>query len=177
MKVAVASDHRGVKIRPRVIEIVRHLGHEPVDYGVDHPSPVDYPDVAFTVARTIVDGKCDCGILLCGTGVGMAIAANKVPGIIAATCHDEITTELSRRHNDANILCLSAELLGERTIERAIEIFLTTEFEGGRHARRLNKIRQYEQGRKPPEMPLLDSAEGKARQQVAGKEQRGRAAL
>ena len=152
MKVAVASDHRGVQMRPRVIEIVRNLGHEPIDYGVDSPTPVDYPDVAFTVARAIVEGECDCGILLCGTGVGMAIAANKVPGIIAATCHDEITTELSRRHNDANILCLSAELLGERIVERIIEIFLTTEFEGGRHSRRLNKIRQYEQGRSLPQI-------------------------
>jgi len=156
MKVAVGCDHRGVRLRARVIDVIKRLGHEPVIFGAEGPEPVDYPDVAFRVARAVADGECDRAVLLCGTGIGMAIAANKVPGIIAATCHDDITTELSRRHNDANVLCLSAELLSENLVDRIVEIFLTAEFEGGRHERRLNKIREYEKGRKLPELPESD---------------------
>src|SRR5262249_21988969 len=104
----------------------------------------DYPDFAFRVAHAVSDGAADRGILVCGTGIGMCIAANKVAGVRAAPCHDSITAEMSRRHNNANVLCLSADLLGEELIERMVKIWLETEFENGRHARRVEKIQRYE---------------------------------
>ncbi len=106
---------------------------------------VDYPDFAFHVARSVGDGAAERGILICGTGIGMCIAANKVNGVRAAPCHDSITAEVCRRHNDANVLCLSADLLGEQLIERMVRIWLDTDFEGGRHARRIDKINKFEE--------------------------------
>jgi ribose 5-phosphate isomerase B len=140
MRIAVGSDHRGFSIRANIIELVRRLGHEPIDAGTFSPDAIDYPDIAADVAHRISRGEVDRGILICGTGIGMCIAANKVPGVRAAPCHDDLTAELSRRHNDANVLCLSADLLGEKLIDRMIEIWLSTPFEGGRHARRVEKI-------------------------------------
>ncbi len=140
MRIAVGSDHRGYHVRPRVIRFLESLGHEVIDVGATTSDPVDYPDVAEQVARRVSQGEVDRGILICGTGLGMCIAANKVPGIRAAACHDDLTAEMSRRHNDANVLCLSADLLGERLIDHMIEIWLNTPFEGGRHARRVEKI-------------------------------------
>jgi len=140
MRIAIGTDHRGFSIRPKVLELVQRLGHEVVEVGEFLPEGVDFPDIAFDVARKVSRGEVDRGILICGTGLGMCIAANKIAGVRAAPCHDDITAELSRRHNDANILCLSADLLGERLIDRMIEIWLNTPFEGGRHARRIDKI-------------------------------------
>jgi ribose 5-phosphate isomerase B len=101
---------------------------------------VDYPDVAWLVAESVSRGEVDRGILICGTGLGMCIAANKVAGVRAAPCHDDLTAEMSRRHNDLNVLCLSADLLGEKLIDRMVQIWLDTPFESGRHARRVAKI-------------------------------------
>jgi ribose 5-phosphate isomerase B len=115
-----------------------------VDVGTFSPDAVDYPDIAAEVAHKVSRKEVDRGILMCGTGLGMCIAANKVPGVRAAPCHDDITAEMSRRHNDANVLCLSGDLLGERLIDRMIEIWLGAPFEGGRHARRVNKITDLE---------------------------------
>ena len=140
MRIAVGTDHRGFPIRSKVIELVKQLGHEVVDVGAFSPDAVDYPDVAADVAHRVSRGEVDRGILVCGTGLGMCIAANKVPGVRAAPCHDDITAEMSRRHNDSNVLCLSADLLGERLIGRMIELWLMTPFEGGRHVRRIEKI-------------------------------------
>ena len=106
---------------------------------------VDYPDFGAKGARSVSEGKADRAILICGSGIGMSIVANKFPGVRAALCHDELTAEMSRRHNDANVLCLSADLLGERLTSRMIEIWLGTVFEGGRHARRIGKISDMEQ--------------------------------
>ena len=106
---------------------------------------MDYPDYAFQVALAVSEGRAQRGVLICGTGIGMCIAANKVKGVRAAPCHDSITAEMSRRHNDANVLCLSADLLGEELIERMLRIWLETEFESGRHARRVEKITRFEQ--------------------------------
>ncbi|MBA3315669.1 MAG: ribose 5-phosphate isomerase B [Planctomycetota bacterium] len=145
MRIAVSSDHRGYAVKGRVIELVRSLGHEGFDYGPDGPENVDYPDYAAKVARAVAKREVDRGILICGTGVGMCIVANKFAGVRAAPCHDDLTAEMSRLHNDANVLCLSADLLGDRLVNRMIEIWLATEFEGGRHARRLAKIAEYEQ--------------------------------
>ncbi|NMC20875.1 MAG: ribose 5-phosphate isomerase B [Thermogutta sp.] len=140
MRIAIGSDHRGYQIRPRIVEWLREKGHEVIDVGSHSQDPVDYPDIAEAVAAKVSQGEVDRGILLCGTGLGMCIAANKVRGIRAVPCHDDLTADMSRRHNDANVLCLSADLLGERLLFRIMEIWLNTPFEGGRHARRLEKI-------------------------------------
>ena len=140
MRIAIGTDHRGFSIREKVVQLVQKLGHEAIDTGTFSPDAVDYPDIAADVARRVSHGEADRGILVCGTGLGMCIAANKFPGVRAAPCHDDLTAEMSRRHNDSNVLCLSADLLGERLIDHMIEIWLNTPFEGGRHARRVDKI-------------------------------------
>ena len=148
MRISVGSDHRGFAIRSKVIELLKQLGHEVEDVGTFTPDAVDYPDIASLVAPKVSHGEIDRGILVCGTGLGMCIAANKFPGVRAAPCHDDLTAEMSRRHNDTNILCLSADLLGERLIDRMIELWLSTPFEGGRHARRVAKISELERENK-----------------------------
>lgn len=144
MKIAVGSDHRGAAVKQRIVPLLQQLGHEVVDMGPEGTTSVDYPDFAFPVAQAVGSGKVDRGILICGTGIGMCIAANKVNGVRAAPCHDSITAELSRSHNDSNVMCLSGDLLGEELIERMIRIWLTTPFEAGRHARRVEKIMRFE---------------------------------
>jgi ribose 5-phosphate isomerase B len=144
MKIAIGSDHRGFDAKRRIVALLAQLGHDVLDVGPDGRESVDYPDFAFQVAQAVSSGRVERGILVCGTGIGMCIAANKVAGVRAAPCHDTITAEMSRRHNDANILCLSADLLGEDLIERTVRVWLETPFEGGRHARRVEKITRYE---------------------------------
>ncbi len=145
MKIALGSDHRGYSVKSRLVGIIRGLGHEVIDAGTDSPEPAtDYPDYALPVAEMVTRGEVDRGILICGTGFGMCIAANKVHGIRAVSCRDPIEAELARRHNDANILCMSADFLSQELIDRMVRIFLTTDFEGGRHDKRLSKIRAYE---------------------------------
>jgi len=144
MRIAVGSDHRGFEAKKRILLLLSQLGHEAQDLGTQGPESVDYPDFAIQVAQAVGDKRVDRGILICGTGIGMCIAANKVHGVRAAPCHDSITAEMSRRHNDANILCLSGDLLGEELIDRMVRIWLQTEFEGGRHARRVEKIEHFE---------------------------------
>lgn len=144
MRIAIGADHRGFEVRPKIVELVKRLGHEAIDLGSFSCDAVDYPDVAAEVAERVSRGEADYGVLICGTGLGMCIAANKITGVRAAPCHDETTAEMSRRHNDANIICLSADLLGERLIEKMVEIWLKTPFEGGRHARRVDKITEIE---------------------------------
>lgn len=144
MRIAVGSDHRGYSVKTKIVELLERLGQEVIDDGVHDNESADYPDVARVVAKRISQGEADRGILICGTGIGMSIAANKFPGVRAAPCHDDLTAEMSRRHNDLNVLCLSADMLGERLIDRMVEIWLKTEFEGGRHARRLEKIGEIE---------------------------------
>jgi ribose 5-phosphate isomerase B len=144
MKIAVGSDHRGYEVKRRIVSLLGRLGHDVVDVGPPGPESVDYPDFAIEVAKRVSGGQAERGILICGTGIGMCIAANKVPGVRAAPCHDSITAEMSRRHNNSNILCLSADLLGAELVDRMVRIWLETEFEGGRHARRVDKITRYE---------------------------------
>ena len=147
MKIAIGSDHRGFEAKRRIVSLLQQLGHEVHDLGPESKDSVDYPDYAFEVARAVGQGGAERGILICGTGIGMCIAANKVPGVRAAPCHDSITAEMSRRHNDANVLCLSADLMGDELIDRMVRIWLETPFDGGRHARRVEKIVRYESGR------------------------------
>lgn len=147
MKIAVGSDHRGVDVKSHISEAVRSLGHEAQDCGANTEESVDYPDYASRVAEAVSTGEADRGILVCGTGIGMCIVANKFDGVRAAPVHDDLTAQMSRQHNDANILCLSADLIGEQVLDRLIEIWLKTEFEGGRHQRRLDKISDIESSR------------------------------
>lgn len=147
MKIAVGNDHRGVAVKQRVLGLLAELGHTVLDLGANSPASVDYPDYAIPVAEAVRSGQVDRGILICGTGHGMCIAANKVPGIRAVNCRDVIDAELSRRHNDANVMCLSADLIGEEHIDKMIRTWLVTDFEGGRHARRTDKIAAYEKHR------------------------------
>lgn len=144
MRVAVASGHRGFSTKDKILSLVRQLGHEAHDYGPSTPDVVDYPDCAAITARAVSDGIVDRAILISGTGIGMCIVANKIAGIRAALCHDDLSAEISRRHNDANVLCLSTDLLGESLSTRMIQVWLSTPFEGGRHARRIAKIAQIE---------------------------------
>lgn len=149
MKIAVGADHRGQKIMDHVIALLEREGHAPVRFDHGREKTCDYPDPAWRVGSVVAGGEADAGILLCGSGVGMCIAANKVRGVRAALVHDEVTAEISRAHIDANVVCLSAELLSVRLIEKIITLFLATGFEGGRHARRIRKIHLIEQGRDP----------------------------
>jgi ribose 5-phosphate isomerase B len=145
MNIAIGSDHRGVEAKRRLVVSLQALGHQVTDVGTNSPDSVDYPDLAYEVASRVSTGAAERGILLCGTGIGMCIAANKLRGVRAAPCQDAITAEMSRRHNDANVLCLSADLLSEELTDRMVRIFLETPFEGGRHARRVDKIGKIEE--------------------------------
>jgi ribose 5-phosphate isomerase B len=140
MRIVVGADHRGYSLRARIVDLLQRLGHDVEDVGTHSGEAVDYPDIAARAARKVSRGEVDRGILICGTGLGMCITANKFPGVRATPCHDDLTAEMSRRHNDANILCLSADLLGEQVVDRMVEIWLNADFEGGRHARRIAKI-------------------------------------
>ena len=146
MRIAIGSDHRGYDVKRRIRSLLEQMGHEVLDLGTDSNENVDYPDFAFQVAQAVAEGRVERGVLVCGTGIGMCIAANKVRGVRAAPCHDSITAEMSRRHNDANVLCISADLLGDELIDRMLRIWLETDFEGGRHARRVDKITRFESG-------------------------------
>jgi ribose 5-phosphate isomerase B len=144
MQIAIGSDHRGFGMKLKVAEVLNALGHAVADEGTHSPESCDYPDISKAVARKVSSGQADRGILICGTGIGMAITANKFPGVRAATCNDELTAEICRRHNDVNVLCLSGDLLGESRLDNLIRVWLNTEFEGGRHARRVEKITEIE---------------------------------
>ena len=148
MKICLASDHRGFDAKARLLAMLREKGHDVVDFGTDSTESCDYPDKGGPAAQKVAAGEFDVALLFCGTGIGMSMTANKVPGIRAALCHDELTAELSRRHNDANVLCLPADLLGDELIRRIVEVWLTTPFDGGRHARRLKKLSDLERGMK-----------------------------
>lgn len=139
MKIAIASDHAAVQARGVVVAFLQAAGHDPVDLGCDAGARVDYPDYAARVATAVANGEADRGILLCGTGIGMSIAANKIAGIRAALVHDVTTAALAAQHNDANVLCLGARVLGPVTIEDCVRAWLSTPFEE-RHQHRLDKI-------------------------------------
>jgi ribose 5-phosphate isomerase B len=148
MKIAIGADHRGAVAARQLVERLKSQGHEVLS-GSLQGEPTDYPIHAHTVASAVSQGHATMGLLICGTGIGMCIAANKVKGVRAALAHDELTAEISRSHNDANVLCLSADLLGQRLIEKIVESWLSTPFQGGRHARRLKEIDAIERGEDP----------------------------
>lgn len=146
LKIAIASDHRGVKIKNRLIQSLTTAGYDAINLGTDSDQPVDYPDFARVVAEQVSRGEAERGILICGTGIGMSITANKNEGVRAASCYDEVMVEMSRRHNDVNVLCLPGDLIGERPIDDMVIMWLKTEFDGGRHLQRVKKIAELESG-------------------------------
>ncbi len=140
MIIPIASDHAGYKTKELVRKILEDMGHMPVDFGTHSEESVDYPDFAVQVAERVHSGENDMGILVCGSGQGMCMTANKFQNIRAALVHDEDSAALTRRHNDANVLCLAGRELDEKHLEGIIRSWLNTDFEGGRHERRVNKI-------------------------------------
>jgi ribose 5-phosphate isomerase B len=146
VNIPIGCDHRGFELKKKLMEYLTELGHTYHDFGSYDTNPVDYPDIAYKVASAVSRGEFDRGILVCGTGIGMAIAANKVPGIRAALALDTLLARRAREHLDANVLSLSAEETSEEKAKEIVQAFLTTEFEGGRHLRRIEKIGKIERG-------------------------------
>ena len=144
MKVIVASDHRGFKVKESIFLQLSELGDSVSNAGPFTEHSVDYPDFAAIIANEISQGHADRGILVCGTGIGMAITANKFTSVRAASCMNELSAKLSRQHNDLNVLCIGADLLGFDAIDKIVNIWLQTDFDGDRHERRINKIHSYD---------------------------------
>lgn len=141
---AIAADHAGVLLKAELVAELKKLGHEVLDLGVDSPTSVDYPDYATRVTDLVVKGTPALGILVCGTGIGMSIAANKVHGIRAAVCRTEFEARATRQHNDANVLCLGQRVTGGGVALEIAKVFLATSFEGGRHQARIDKVKALE---------------------------------
>jgi ribose 5-phosphate isomerase B len=152
MRISIGSDHRGTELKAALVSSARQLGHEVTDEGPCNTEPVDYPDIAAITGGKVAGGKADRGILICGTGIGMAITANKFPGVRAAVVADEATARVTRQHNDTNVLCLNGDLPDNpaavvphiASLQKVVKAWLETPFEGGRHARRVEKISQIE---------------------------------
>ena len=144
MIIAVGSDHAGFELKEELKEVLAALGHEVKDLGTATPDSCDYPRFAARVARSVAAGEAERGLLVCGTGIGMSMAANKVRGIRAALCFDAETARMSRAHNDANVLCLGARTSAAGRAREMVEVWLRTEFEGGRHRRRVDQIHALE---------------------------------
>ena len=140
MRIAIGADHAGVETKDRLGALIAGEGHEVLDLGTHGSDSVDYPDYALAVARAVVEGRAERGLLVCGTGIGMCITANRVHGIRAAKCNDPFEARMARQHNDANVLCLGARVLDASVIDEIVRLFLSTPFEGGRHARRVAKM-------------------------------------
>ena len=145
--IAIASDHAGYELKSRLVAELAGQGFDVIDLGTDNEDSVDYPDFANTLASAILSGRAPRGILVCGSGIGVSIAANRHRGIRAAPCFSEEAARLSRQHNDANVLALGARLIDEDTARRCVRAFLETDFEGGRHARRVDKLDGLDRGR------------------------------
>jgi len=138
LKIAIGSDHGGVELKRLVVELLKELGHEVADQGCEAGQAVDYPDYAGLVCDLVKQGQCDRGILVCGTGIGMSMAANRRPGIRAALCHESFSARMSREHNDANVLCLGGRVLGPNLALDIVRTWISTDFTGGRHQARLD---------------------------------------
>jgi ribose 5-phosphate isomerase B len=150
MRIALAADHRGRSMKEKLVALLSEQGYQVMDMGTNSAKSCDYPDLAYKVARAVADSKADRGICVCGTGIGMSIVANKIDSVRAAVCTDELTAQISRRHNDANVLCLASDVLGDELMRRIVESWLETPFEGGgRHSRRVQKIAMVERGLDP----------------------------
>ncbi len=146
MRVAIGSDHAGYRLKAHLVGRLREQGHDVADHGTDSEVPVDYPGICAGVARAVVEGLADRGIVLGGSGQGEQMAANKVPGARAALCNDPYTARLSRSHNDANVLAMGGRIVGVGLAEEIVALWLDTAFDGGRHQRRVEQIHQIERG-------------------------------
>jgi len=140
MKIAIGSDHAGFNIKEGLKSSLKNHGHEVIDMGTNSTESCDYPDFAKKVALAVAENQCERGILICGTGNGMSMAANKIKNVRAAVCHNEFTTEMSRKHNNANVFCSGARVIDQQTIEKLVKLWLETAFDGERHTRRINKL-------------------------------------
>jgi len=145
MKIILGSDHAGFNLKEKIKKYLKEQDFSFDDLGTYSTDPVDYPDITLKVAKAVAKGEYRRGIIICGTGIGTAIVANKVPGIRAALCHDPVSSSFSRTHNDANILTLGERIIGPNLALEIVRIFLTTEFSGGRHIRRVEKIKKIEE--------------------------------
>jgi ribose 5-phosphate isomerase B len=149
MRIAVAFDHAGFQLKQTILGAVRSAGHEPIDLGTDSDSPVDYPDYAVRLGRAILDGEAQRGILVCGSGVGVSIAANKIPGVYAGVCHDTYSAHQGVEHDDMNVICLGSRVVGAELAREIVLAFLSARYIGNdpgeeRHARRVAKVRAIE---------------------------------
>lgn len=142
MRIAIGCDHRGLNLKKAIIRSLSDAGHQFDDAGTNDTASVDYPDIAVKVGKAVASGKAEYGILICGTGLGMCIAANKIKGIRAANCGDSFCAERSRAHNNANVLCLGGDILSEASALEIVNTFISTEFLGGRHQRRVEKLNE-----------------------------------
>ncbi|MCC6346407.1 MAG: ribose 5-phosphate isomerase B [Nitrospirales bacterium] len=147
MRIALGSDHAGLEMKKEVLSLLQEMGHEQADYGTDTPQSVDYPDFGEKVSHAVASGEADRGILICGTGIGMSIVANKIPGVRAALCNELFSARMSRLHNDANVLVLGGRIIGKDLAKEIVRTWMTTPFEGGRHCNRLKKITLIEEKR------------------------------
>ena len=144
MKISIASDHGAYELKERLKAHMAEQGHEVLDQGTYGPESCDYPDFGRAAARLVSDGTCDRGVVLCTTGIGMSMVANKVEGVRCALCHEPLSAEMTRRHNDANVLAMGAGMVGPELARRILDVFLTTPFDGGRHQRRVDKMMEEE---------------------------------
>ena len=147
MKIAIASDHGGYDYKQELIPYIESLGHQVLDLGCHGPASVDYPDYGIPCAQAVARGEADRGVVICGTGIGISISANKVPGIRCALCTDPVMARLTREHNDANMLAMGGRIIGIELAKGIVQVFLSTEFSGGSHKTRIDKIAQYEANR------------------------------
>lgn len=145
--IAIGCDHGGLELKNTILKHLQQRGIAYRDFGTHTPESVDYPDIAYPVAQAVASGECEKGILICGTGIGMSLAANKVAGIRAAVCSDHFSAKYTRLHNDANILCLGGRVIGSGVGLEIVDLFLDTDFEGGRHSVRVGKVTAIEQNR------------------------------
>ena len=139
-RVAIGADHAGFALKGELAEMLLTLGYEVIDFGTDSEERVDYPDFGVAVATEVADGRADFGVCVCGSGLGIAMAANKISGVRAAPLHDVTSARLAREHNDANVACFGARLIDSETAKEALQVFCATDFQGGRHARRVQKL-------------------------------------
>ena len=146
MKIAIGNDHAALELKNHIVDYLVKEGHEVVNFGTDTPASTDYPIYGARVAHAVANGECERGVVICGTGIGISISANKVKGIRCALCSEPVSAKLTRQHNDANVLAMGARIIGPAMAEEIVHTFLTTEFEGGRHSRRVDLITKLENG-------------------------------
>jgi ribose 5-phosphate isomerase B len=157
MKIAMGADHAGYEVKNRLVQLLRSQGHDVLDYGTCDETPVDYPQFGYVVGEAVASGQAQRGIVVCGSSLGIAMAANKVPGVRCAAVFEPLMTELARQHNDANVIALSERLTGWDMIERLVQVFLDTPAEGGRHAYRVEQLFQYTDAQRERTLKALEA--------------------